>query len=296
MPSTVEVLQTAIDALSLGSLYALLALGVALIFGVMGLVNFAHGELIMVSAYVLFFVGDRPVVALLITAAFAAGVVAFAMEKIAFRPVRGANAATLMVTSFAVSYVLQNLAVVLLGAHAKSVALESVGAGNYLVGGLRIARLNVLTLLITIVLLAGLAAFLGKTTLGLQMRAAAENFQMARLLGIRANRVISAAFVIGGGLAGVAAVLLVAQTGIASPRMGLGALLVAVVAMVIGGIGRLGGAVLGGLLLGSLSALLQAWLPLEWRPFRDAVAFTIVIAILLLRPQGLLPSRTSTRV
>lgn len=296
MPTTEELMQTAIDALSLGSLYALLALGVALIFGVMGLVNFAHGELIMVGAYVLFFVGDRPVLVLVLVAAAAAALAAFIMEKVAFRPVRGANPATLMVTSFALSYMIQNLVIVLMGAHAKSLALQSVGAGNYFVGGLRIAKLNVLTLFITILLLAALAAFLSKTSLGLQMRAAAENFEMARLLGVRADRVISAAFVIGGALAGVAAVLLVAQTGTASPRMGLGPLLVAVVAMVIGGIGRLGGAVLGGLLLGSLSAVLQAYLPLEWRPFRDAVAFAIVIVILLFRPQGLLPSRTSTRV
>lgn len=296
MPSLTNVAQVAIDGLSLGALYALLALGVALIFGVMRLVNFAHGELLMIAAFALHFLGDQPVAVLLVAAVLAASLSAFAMEKIAFRPVRQADPATLMVTSFAVSYVLQNLAIVTMGAQSRSLALTGVGTGNIFIGGLRIPVLNLWTLGITLALLAALALLLTRTTIGLHMRAAAENFEMARLLGVRANRVISAAFVLGGALAGAAAVLFTAQTGTVDARMGLGPLIVAIVAIVIGGIGNLVGAVAGGFVLGGLTSVLQAWLPLEWRPFRDAFVFAVVIAILLFRPEGLLPSRSSARI
>jgi branched-chain amino acid transport system permease protein len=290
-------LQNAVDAISLGSLYALFALGIALIFGIMQLVNFAHGELIMVGGYALFFLGHPPWP--LLIAGVLAVVIAFAlvMERVAFRPVRGANPATLLVTSFAVSFFLQNLAILIFSSRPKSVALSPIFTEFFSVGGLRIAKLNVLIVLVTILLLTGLAAFLKKTPLGVQMRAAAEDFGMARLLGVRANTVIATAFAISGLLAGAAALLLEAQTATLTPTMGLNPVIIAFVATVIGGMASLPGAVLGGFTLGCLTVALQAALPLEFRAYRDAFAFGAVIAILVFRPQGLIVARTArTRV
>jgi branched-chain amino acid transport system permease protein len=290
-------LQNAVDAISLGSLYALFALGIALIFGIMQLVNFAHGELIMVGGYALFFLGHPPWP--LLIAGVLAVVIAFAlvMERVAFRPVRGANPATLLVTSFAVSFFLQNLAILIFSSRPKSVALSPIFTEFFSVGGLRIAKLNVLIVLVTILLLTGLAAFLKKTPLGVQMRAAAEDFGMARMLGVRANTVIATAFAISGLLAGAAALLLEAQTATLTPTMGLNPVIIAFVATVIGGMASLPGAVLGGFTLGCLTVALQAALPLEFRAYRDAFAFGAVIAILVFRPQGLIVARTArTRV
>ena len=290
-------LQNAVDAISLGSLYALFALGIALIFGIMQLVNFAHGELIMVGGYALFFLGHPPWP--LLIAGVLAIVIAFAlvMERVAFRPVRGANPATLLVTSFAVSFFLQNLAILIFSSRPKAVALSPIFTEFFAVGGLRIAKLNVLIVLVTILLLTGLAAFLKKTPLGVQMRAAAEDFGMARLLGVRANTVIATAFAISGLLAGAAALLLEAQTATLTPTMGLNPVIIAFVATVIGGMASLPGAVLGGFTLGCLTVALQAALPLEFRAYRDAFAFGAVIAILVFRPQGLIVARTArTRV
>ena len=280
-------LQNAVDAISLGSLYALFALGIALIFGIMQLVNFAHGELIMVGGYALFFLGHPPWP--LLIAGVLVIVIAFAlvMERVAFRPVRGANPATLLVTSFAVSFFLQNLAILIFSSRPKAVALSPIFTEFFAVGGLRIAKLNVLIVLVTILLLTGLAAFLKKTPLGVQMRAAAEDFGMARLLGVRANTVIATAFAISGLLAGAAALLLEAQTATLTPTMGLNPVIIAFVATVIGGMASLPGAVLGGFTLGCLTVALQASLPLEFRAYRDAFAFGLLILILLVRPTGI---------
>jgi branched-chain amino acid transport system permease protein len=294
--SATRVIQTAVDAVSLGSLYALVALGIALIFGIMRLVNLAHGELIMFGGYTVFLLGGAPWPVLIVATVTAAALLALGMERIAFRPVRDASPATLMVTSFAVAFVLQNLAVVVMGVQTKSVNLSGIVTESFSLGGLRIAKLSLITLGTTLVLLLLLLLFLKRTSLGLQMRAAAEDFRMARLLGVRANVVIAAAFAISGGLAGVVAILLVAQTGTASPTMGVAPLIVGIVAVVIGGIYSLGGAVLGGFILGSLTIGLQASLPLGLRPFRDAIVFSIVIGILLLRPQGIVSARTPTPV
>lgn len=290
-------LQYSIDALTLAGLYAILALGIALIFGIMRLINFAHGELIMIGAYTLLYLGHPPLPVLAAGAIAAVVVVALAMERAAFRPVRNANPATLLVTSFALSYFIQNLAIAIFGARAKAVGLSTVLNESFGVGSLEIPWLNVVTVSTTVVLLLGFGAFLKRTALGVQMRASAEDFDMARLLGVRANRVIATAFALSGGLAGVAAFLLVAQSGTVSPAMGTGPVVVAFVATVIGGMGSLPGAVLGGAVIGTLSVGLQASLPLELRSFRDAFVYAGVLAILILRPQGLIVVRSEkTRV
>ena len=170
------VIQYAIDAISVASLYAVLALGIALIFGVMRLINFAHGELIMIGGYALLYLADVPWP---LTIAATVGIVvvfALALERSAFRPVRDANPATLLVTSFALSYMLQNLALIIFGGRAKTVPLSASLAESFEVGDLRIPKLNIVTVAVTAALLVGLVAFLKRTPIGIQMRAAAEDF------------------------------------------------------------------------------------------------------------------------
>jgi branched-chain amino acid transport system permease protein len=281
------VVQDILAALSLGSLYALMALGIALVFGVMRLVNFAYGELLMIGGYVLLAVNDAPwpaYVALTIAVVCLAAVL---MERVAFRPVRNGDPTTMLVTSFAVSIGLQSLAMIVEGSRSKSVdVLPGLSEPLDLLGA-RVSWHDVVTLTLTIGLVVGFGVFLRKATLGVQLRAAAEDFRMARLLGVRANRVIAASFAASGVFAAVASILLVAQTGALTPTMGLAPALIAFVATVVGGMGSLYGAAIGGALLGVTSVTLQQVLPVSATPYRDAFLFAIVIVILLLRPQGI---------
>jgi branched-chain amino acid transport system permease protein len=286
------IVQNLINAISLGSLYALIALGMALIFGIMRLVNFAHGELLMVGGYALVLLAGPPWPILLLATLVIVLLFAVAMERVAFRPVRNASAPTLLVTSFAVSFFLQNSAMLIFGPLPKTTNISNTLIQSWKIGFVYVARLNVLTVGLTLVLLTLLGLFLGRTTIGVQMRAAAEDFGMARLLGVRANTVIAVSFAIGGLLAGVASFLLVAQTGTVTPTMGLAPVLVGFVAIVLGGMGSLQGAVVGGFLLGLISVTLQAYLPLTLRSYRDAFTYGIVLVVILVLPRGIIVARS----
>jgi branched-chain amino acid transport system permease protein len=232
----------------------------------------------------------------LLLATIAVGLVfALAMERTAFRPVREASPATLLVTSFAVSFFLQNLAMLVFGPLPKTTNISTTLIQSWEIGFVFVAKRDALTVAATFVLLVLLGLFLAKTRLGVQMRAAAEDFRMARLLGVRANTVIAASFAISGVLAGVAGFLLVAQTGTITPNMGLNPVIFGFVAVVLGGMGSLRGAVLGGYLLGVITVSLQAYLPLELRFYRDAFAYAAVIAVILFRPEGIIVARAQTR-
>jgi branched-chain amino acid transport system permease protein len=293
-----DLIQHIVNALSLGSLYALYALGIALLFGTMRLVNFAQGEFIMVGAYGSVLLNGKVPSPILILATIAI-VVAFAMltERVAFRPVRSADPPTLMVTSFAVSYLLQNMAVVIFGALPRTTNLSTSLAEAVQIGGVSIPKLNIVTIVTVAVLLGALSFFLKRTVIGIQMRAAAENFRMARLLGVRANWVIAAAFAISGVLAGVASLLFVSQTGTVWPFLGVTPLVVAFFATVLGGLGSLRGAVLGAFILSAFNEVFQAGLPSGLKPFREAFVYGLVVVLLLIRPQGLLiASSARTRI
>ena len=286
------LLQHIVDALTLGSSYALYSLGIALIFGIIGLINFAHGELIMVGAFTIVLIG-HPVWPVIVLATIGISVViALAMERVAFRPLRGAQPATLLIASFAVSYLLQNLAILIEGSAPKGTNVSSWLAQSFSAGKITITHLALITVAVTVVLLVGLGLFLQRTRVGVQMRASAEDFRMARILGVRANTVIATAFAISGLLAGIGAYLLVAQTGEVSFGMGSQPVLYAFVATVLGGMGSLRGAVLGGYVLGAVTVSLQAALPGSLAAYRDAFAFAAVIVMLLFRPQGLIVSRS----
>lgn len=284
------VLQTLLDALSVGSLYALSALAIGLLFGVMRLINFAQAEFMTVAIYVLLASAPLAFGVSALLALVAVVALALVSERIAFRPVRAADPATLLVTSFALSYFLQNALVVVFGARPLGLDVLPALTGPMTVAGLRIARLNVVTVLVTLALLAAVALLLNRTRIGVQMRAAAVDFRMARLLGVSADRVIATAFLVSGALAAVAGILFAAQTGTVSPTIGLKLAIVGFVATVIGGMGSLVGAVAGGFFVGFVSIALQALLPAELRPFRDAFVFALVIVVLSFRPGGLFRS------
>jgi branched-chain amino acid transport system permease protein len=216
-----------------------------------------------------------------------AGIAAITTERLAFRPLRGADPATLLISSFAVSYLIQQIIRSIYGSEPKSVGVGEALNRTLTFLGVRTSIIDVVIIGVTAVLLGALAAFLSRTTMGLQVRAASEDFVMARLLGIRANRVISIAFFIGGALGGAVSVLYVIKTGGLEPTMGVNLVLFAFVAVILGGMGSLWGAVGGAYLLGMVSVALQVALPIGLRGARDAFLFFIIVIILRLRPHGL---------
>lgn len=284
-------LQNAIDAISLGAVYALAALGIGLIFSIMRLINFAHGELIMAGGFTLYSLVGQPLLVLILAALIVTSILALGMERVAFRPLRKANPATLLIASFAVSYFVQHVVLMLYGSRAMGVPFLAELATSVEFGGLRVPRLQIVTIIVTLLLMGGLVAFFRLSRIGLQMRAAAEDFNMARLVGVKANRVIAFAFAISGVLACMVSFYLVAQTGSVSYKMGVSMVLIAFVSSVVGGMGSIAGAALGGFLVGIISVSLQAYLPVELRPYRDAFVFLIFILFLFWRPEGLLKSR-----
>jgi branched-chain amino acid transport system permease protein len=284
------VLRYTIDAISLGAIDALIALGLGLVFGLMRLVNFAHGDLVTTGAYMLFVLAGVSVGVAVPVMIITVIAVALVLERIAFRPLRNADPMTLLVTSFAVSYLLQNLDTILFNSRTKSVALPTFFSNQFRVGSLDVPNLDLVTIGVTSALLIGLRLFFARTATGVQMLAAASDFSMARLLGVRANRVIALAFGMSGLLAGVVSFTLIAQLGDVTPTLGVQPVLIGFAGVIIGGMGSLVGAALGGFVLGALTIALQASLPLSARPFRDAFVFGIVILFLLLRPPGLVAS------
>jgi branched-chain amino acid transport system permease protein len=292
-----KILQNAVDALALGSLYALFALGIALIFGIMGLINFAHGDLIMLGGFSIVLMKRLPLGLSIAITIVGVVVIALAVERMAFRPVRRSDPSTMLITSFAVSFFLQNAVVMIFGTLPRSADISGGLIKTIEVGGITVQMLDLVTVVTTVVLLIGLGLFLGRTRLGTQMRAAAEDFTMARILGVRANAVIATAFVLSGVLAAVASIFITTRAGIVDSRAGSTPVLVAFIATVLGGLGSLRGAVLGGLLLGALTVTLQTFLPVDLRYYRDAFAYGGVIVLLLLRPQGLFaPAHAKARI
>jgi len=297
----IGLLQNLTDALSLGSLYALAALGVGLLFGILRLVNFAQGDYISIGAYALIvpsfevtahlFIGAWSTLLMIPTVTLIVVIVALLTDALVFRPLRRASAPTLMIASFAVSYVIQNFILMVYGARPKAANLWSDLDKPLMLGDVRVPLLQVVTVGVTLALMGALTLFLRRTSYGVMMRAAAEDFRMAQYLGVRGNFVIGLAFAISGILATAVSLLYLSQTGTLAPTMGVPLALFAFVAVVIGGMGSLLGAVVGGFCVGFIVIMLQAYLPADLRVFRDAFAFAFVILILLIRPSGIVPTR-----
>lgn len=295
-----EVVQQIFDGLGRGGTYALLALGLGLVFGVMHLVNFAYGELITIGAYVASWLVVKGVDWWLVAPAMIAAAVAgaVAVERVAFRRVRGASEFTLLLTSFGVAIVIQTLFRMYVSAKPRQFSTPDWRFNSVeLPGiGINVELYDLVTLAVTLVTLLGLVWLLRRTTFGISLRAASEDFDAARLVGVRADRTISGAFAVSGVLAGVAAVLIVIRTGQAEPTMGLDPLLKGVVAAIIGGLGSLGGAVIGGFALGLAEVAFRAWLPPDLAGLTDGAVFLALALLLIFRPQGLITVRHAERV
>jgi branched-chain amino acid transport system permease protein len=279
-----------INAISLGSLYAIIALGLVIVYGILKLVNYAYGELIMIAGYMLFLLGSAgvsPWIILGITAVFTATLVSYLTELVAFRPVRTKSMTAILVTSFAVSTLLQNLVLLIVSPRSRAVPLPALFSKSVNILGSDVSMRNILTIVISLALLGALSLLMKRTILGIALRAAAENFTMTRMLGVPANMVISVAFILSGFLAGVVALFWVGRSASVTPTIGTAPLLIAFVACVIGGMNSLTGAVVGGYIYGIIFSLLSLFLPQSLLDYRDAFMFAIVILILLFKPEGL---------
>jgi branched-chain amino acid transport system permease protein len=280
-----------INAISLGSIYALLALGMVIVYGILKLVNFAYGELIMITGYSLYVLSLGPNIPWGIMAVLAVGVAVLTSvltERVAFRPVRDKSLTAMLITSFAVSTLLQNAALLIISPRARGVPLPAIFSQSVMILGSDVPWRNVIAIVASLALLGLLRLLLKKTVLGIALRAASDNFKMTRLLGVPANTVILAAFAISGLLAGVVGLFWVGRTASVTPTIGAAPLLVAFVATVIGGMRSLEGAVVGGYLYGILFSLIGILLPQSLLEFREAFMFIFVILILLFRPEGLI--------
>ena len=291
------ILQT-INALSLGGTYALLALGLAVVFSILGMINFAHGALMTLTGYALVFLSaaSLPFAVAAPAAVLVAMASAVILERLAFRPVRRASGATMLLTSFAVAVLLQLGFQLFISTRPQIVPLPALLTDSIDIGEISIGANRLISIVVAVVVLIGLNIFLKRSRMGLAMRAAAEDFDVTRLMGIRADRVIATAFALSGLLAAIAAILWIAQRSSVDPMMGLIPVLKAFIATTMGGLGSLSGAVLGGLLLGAIEIYLQAYLPDAAMPFQGAITLGVVILVLVLRPQGLIgPTREMAR-
>ncbi|MCZ6462121.1 MAG: branched-chain amino acid ABC transporter permease [Actinobacteria bacterium] len=286
-----SLIQLLIDATALGAMLALVAMGIALVFGVMRLVNFAYGELITIGAYTLVLTKGWPIL-LRVLAAFVVVIAASLLMELVFRPLRRATAATMLVATFAVSFLLQNMFLLVFGPQGETIEFLAPLNRAIEIGDLRIRWITIIAIVLGAVLLGFMAWLLGKTSLGLQMRAAAADFTTARILGVRAGRVIMLAFVLAGFLAAAVTLVLAVQRPLATPNYGFFVLVPALVGVVVGGLGKLVPATLGGFAIGFMTVVLGDLLPSGSRVFLNSVLFAIVIIVLLVRPDGLFTRRT----
>ena len=291
--------QTLVDAVGLGAVYALMAVGIGLVFGMLRLVNFAYGQLIMAGAYTLAFTSGWPVAGSVLACFAVVIALSFLMEGAVFRPLRTQSPAVMLVTTFAIAFLLQAVALILdirdgtIGEPAVSVAaLNQVVT----IGGVDIRKVTILAVVVAIVALALLALLLGRTTIGLQMRAAATDFRTARLLGVKADRVIGAAVLLSALLAASVAVILTVQNPLVSPDFALKETIVVLVGVVVGGIDRLWTATLGGFAIGFATGVINGALPTDKTVFLPSAVFALVILVLLLRPAGLFAGGRATAV
>ena len=299
MPELYHYLQQLINGLTVGSTYALIAIGYTMVYGIIGMINFAHGEVYMIGSYVAFIVitglammgiVSLPVV---IICTFAASIIVtsaygYGIERIAYRPLRGSNRLIPLISAIGMSIFLQNE--VLLAQDSKDKAIPNLLPGNFVIGademtGVTISYMQVLIFIVTLLAMYGLSMFISRSRLGRACRACAEDLKMANLLGINTNNIIALTFVIGATLAAVAAVLLGMQYGVINPHIGFLAGIKAFTAAVLGGIGSIPGAMLGGLVLGVAEAF---GADLFGDQYKDVVAFSLLVLVLLFRPTGIL--------
>lgn len=290
--------QAIADAIALGALYGLVAVGIGLVFGVLRLVNFAYGELITLGAYVLAFTYGWPRAVSILLCIGAVVTLALAQEFVAFRPLRrgGASAATMLVATFAVSFLLQSIYLIAFGSRGQIVGVLGTLNSAFRIAGVDIRWILLVTVATGLVLLIATATLLDRTSVGLHIRAAAADFRTSRILGVRANRVIVLSFVISGVLAGAVSVLYTVQNPLVQPSMGVPITIFALVGVVVGGLERLWSAAAGGFVVGLVYGLLSDALSSTSSVYLPAVVYGLVIVVLLLRPAGLFRSWRAQQV
>jgi branched-chain amino acid transport system permease protein len=281
--------QHVVDALSVGSTYALLALGLTLVFSVMNLINFAYGMMLVWSAYAAYVMLDHgvPFVLMVPLCIVFATLVSMVIGRIAFRPFIGAPPITLLITSFGVLLVIQYLAILFFGEQPRILRLPSVFSDVADIGSIRVPVLELITIGTAAAVVGVFYLVLNRTAFGAQLRAAAELPDVTRLMGVKPDRVLMIAFAISGAIAGVVGLLWFAKVGAITPRSDLDPTIKAFIALVLGGLGSTRGAIAGGLALGAIEVTLSATLPGDALGYQPAIVFAAVIAILILRPSGL---------
>ena len=285
--------QTLADALALGAVYALMAVGISLVFGVLRLVNFAYGQLVMAGAYALAFASqwNWPSWAGILLCFAVVLALSVAMDRLVFRPLRTQSPAVMLVATFAVAYLLQSIALLWLGPLGKIASALAPLNRPVVISGVDIRKIAIVAVVVAALCLVALQLLLVRTTVGLQMRAAAMDFRTARLLGVRADRVIGGAVLISGALAGVVAIMLTVQTPLVTPDFALRDTIVVLAGVVLGGLNRPVPATLGGFAIGFASGLLGGALPTNQSQYLDSFLFAAVILVLLVRPNGLFTRR-----
>ncbi|MDO5331059.1 MAG: branched-chain amino acid ABC transporter permease [Bacillota bacterium] len=284
-----------ISGISLGSVYAIIALGYTMVYGIAKMLNFAHGDVIMVGAYACFFMAQKfglPAIVAVIIAMAACTLLGILIEKLAYKPLRSAPSLAVLITAIGVSYFLQNAAQVLWSTNPK-VFSSIVGDGVIHIGEIPVTHVAILTVVCCVVIMIGLTLFINNTKVGKAMRACSEDKGAAQLMGIDVNKTISTTFAIGSALAAIAGVLYMSAFPILTPTAGSMPGIKAFTAAVFGGIGSIPGAFLGGILLGVIENLAKAYISTE---LSDAIVFAVLIIVLLVKPAGLLGKQIREKV
>ena len=284
-----------ITGISLGSIYAIIALGYTMVYGIAKMLNFAHGDVIMVGGYMCFcattYMGWHPVLGVLLAMAVCT-MLGIVIERLAYKPLRSAPSLAVLITAIGVSYFLQNAALLIWTSNPKSFS-PIVGRGSVQFGDLQITHVTLVTIVACVIIMAALTLFTGKTKLGTAMRAVSEDKGAAQLMGINVNTTISMAFAIGSALAAIAGVLLCSAYPMLVPTTGSMPGIKAFTAAVFGGIGSIPGAMLGGILLGIIETFCRAYISME---LSDGIVFGVLILVLLVKPAGLLGKQTREKV
>ena len=290
-------LSNLINGISLGSVYAIIALGYTMVYGIAKMLNFAHGDVIMIGAYISFCVTQYlhlPAWLSVLAAMFVCTLLGMTIERLAYKPLRSAPSLAVLITAIGMSYLLQNLALLIWGSNPKSfTSIISFGPLRLFDGQLIISDVAIVTVLACILIMIGLTWFTGKTRMGKAMRAVSEDKGAAQLMGVNVNRTISVTFAIGSALAAIAGVLLCSAYPPLMPTTGSMPGIKAFTAAVFGGIGSIPGAMLGGILLGIIEIFGKSYISTE---LGDAIVFAILIVILLVKPAGLLGKKINEKV
>lgn len=286
-----------INGVSLGSIYAVIALGYTMVYGIAKMLNFAHGDVIMVGAYIVFaltsYAGVNPYLALVISMA-ACTLLGMAIERFAYKPLRGASPLAVLITAIGVSYFLQNMALLIFGSQAKSfTSIVNLSALTLAGGKITISAETIVTIIVSLIIMVSLTLFVNKTKPGRAMLAVSEDKGAAQLMGVNVNATISLTFAIGSGLAAIAGVLLCSAYPTLSSQTGAMPGIKAFVAAVLGGIGSIPGAVIGGVLIGVIEILSRSYISSQ---MADAIVFAVLIIVLLVKPTGILGKKYIEKV